>query len=508
VGGRDGQQTHLKVDGLTASRLTNTLFNPGIGGYGGVIDGLGNLWSVTMFENAMRFVPPTNLPPTSQDWSTNVVEDAYPYGIAVDPLYPYIYATSGREIFRWATNGTTVTNTLGQLLFDNGGSNTAQGLAVATDGHVWVAHGYEPASDTVGHLDTNGNLIGVVGLAIDGMRGEYFDNTSLSGTPVFVETNYAMSLDWSDGSPDPAVPTNYFSARWTGIVWPLLQGTNYFNVRADTGAVYRLTVNGMVVIDTWTNSSISETSGAIWLATNTAYPIMLEYAEFTNDANIELAWIDPATSNKLVFDQTWLSAYGIGPTGASVDSAGKIWVGCFYGNCAMRIDPNAGDTNLISVTNYINGQYVVTSVTHHVGAVDMVVNLGDGTFHQSPYTNNAHPYNYSDMTGLNNQVVNSEQLPYRGYWTVIHDSGDAGTNTMRWDVLSWNATLTNGCSVDVAVRAQTNRLALSNTRFVSVTNNVPLTSVTGRYLEVRLGLTRNAVTNQPLLHDLTLYGHY
>jgi hypothetical protein len=157
----------------------------------------------------------------------------------------------------------------------------------------------------------------------------------------------------------------------------------------------------------------------------------------------------------------------------------------------MRIDPNAGQV------------VVVGGVTNHVGAVDMVVDLGAQYSHPPPYGAAAHPYNYSDMTGFNQRVVNPGLVPLKGYWTVINDCGVAGE---LWRGVVWNAFLTNGCSMEVYVRADDDRQALANAPFVAATNNHALVGVKGRYIEVRLALGRDDASKQPLLYDLTLYG--
>jgi hypothetical protein len=68
----------------------------------------------------------------------------------------------------------------------------------------------------------------------------------------------------------------------------------------------------------------------------------------------------------------------------------------------MRIDPQAGT---LAVTN---------GMTNYVGVVDLVVDLGDGKFHAQPYDKPASPYNYSDMTGFNNRIVNPGGEPLKG----------------------------------------------------------------------------------------------
>jgi hypothetical protein len=192
--------------------------------------------------------------------------------------------------------------------------------------------------------------------------------------------------------------------------------------------------------------------------------------------------------------QTTLTTSSRRPTGVSVDAAGKIWVGCWPSDTAVRIDPNAG-------------RLVVTpdGQTNHVGLVDMMVGLGDGTWHQAPYNQPAHPYNYSDMTGFNVRVVNPSLAPLKGYWVVVNDSGNAG---QLWNKVSWNAdaALTNGCSIEVYVRAADERQWLGSEVFVPATNNVFFPSIRGRFIEVRLGMSRDEPSKEPVLYDLTLYG--
>src|SRR5208283_5258844 len=114
----------------------------------------------------------------------------------------------------------------------------------------------------------------------------------------------------------------------------------------------------------------------------------------------------------------------------------------------------------------------------------------------------ASPYNYSDMTGFNERVVNPAMKPLKGYWMAIDDSGVAGE---IWKSVSWNAFTTNGCSVEVYVRANDDRLALSDEMFVQVTNNVLVTpQVKGRFIELRLSMSRDDASKQPVVNDLTL----
>jgi hypothetical protein len=46
-------------------------------------------------------------------------------------------------------------------------------------------------------------------------KGEYFDNSQLSGAPVLVRNDRSLVFDWEDRSPAPSVPADNFSVRWT-----------------------------------------------------------------------------------------------------------------------------------------------------------------------------------------------------------------------------------------------------------------------------------------------------
>ncbi|MBX7236221.1 MAG: VWA domain-containing protein [Caldilineales bacterium] len=153
---------------------------------------------------------------------------------------------------------------------------------------------------------------------------------------------------------------------------------------------------------------------------------------------------------------------GGSPTGAAVDAAGKVWVTNYDSNNAMRIDP---------ATN----------------SVDLTVPLGA----------NAHPYNYSDMTG---SVVLSS--PPQGKWVVIYDSGTAAT---PWGTIAWNGMEPVGTSLTVRVRSAESRTDLGGQAWVNASNNVVLVgALSGRYLQVEVQFLGTDQGASPILYDLTV----
>lgn len=84
--------------------------------------------------------------------------------------------------------------------------------------------------------------------AADHWQGQYFNNMTLSGTPVFVRADPEINFNWKTGSPWPTVNDDQFSVRWTRST-PVEPGNYQFDVQTDDGV--RLWVNGQLIIDQW-----------------------------------------------------------------------------------------------------------------------------------------------------------------------------------------------------------------------------------------------------------------
>jgi hypothetical protein len=118
-------------------------------------------------------------------------------------------------------------------------------------------------------------------------RGEYFDNTTLSGAPRLVRSDHAIDFDWGAGSPDPSLPADNFSVRWTRTLG-FNAGTYRFFASADDGV--RVWVDGNLVINAWIDQSMSKThTGDIYLASG-QHTIVVEYYEHGVTAGAHVWW--------------------------------------------------------------------------------------------------------------------------------------------------------------------------------------------------------------------------
>lgn len=80
-----------------------------------------------------------------------------------------------------------------------------------------------------------------------GWTAQYFNNTSLAGSPVYTETlPGGINFNWGAGSPNALVPIDNFSARFTSVQ-SFYAATYEFVVSSDDGV--RVFVDNVLVLD-------------------------------------------------------------------------------------------------------------------------------------------------------------------------------------------------------------------------------------------------------------------
>jgi endo-1,4-beta-D-glucanase Y len=122
-----------------------------------------------------------------------------------------------------------------------------------------------------------------------GLKGEYFANGTLNGTPSGTRTE-AVNFDWGTGYPTSVgiSSADNYSARWTGQVLAPLTGNYSFCTTTDDGA--RLWVNNQLIVDKWVQQAPTEWCGTISLTGGQKYDIKYEYYEGAGGAAAKLSW--------------------------------------------------------------------------------------------------------------------------------------------------------------------------------------------------------------------------
>ncbi len=144
----------------------------------------------------------------------------------------------------------------------------------------------------------------------DVWRGEYYDNRDLSGPPALVRYDPAIDFDWGTGSPDPSVPTDNFSVRWTRTLG-FEAGTYHFFSSTDDGV--RIFVDGQLIVDAWYDQKLPNTHSGTLSLNGGQHTVEVTYYEHGGDASVHVWW------NRL--------------------GTFRGWEGRYYGNDELRGSP-------------------------------------------------------------------------------------------------------------------------------------------------------------------------
>jgi len=121
-----------------------------------------------------------------------------------------------------------------------------------------------------------------------GLRGEYFQNATLTGSPSLVRIDSVVNFDWAMGPPVPTYSPDRFSVRWTGKVIPTVTGIYRFGASTDDGL--RLWLDGKLLIDSWFDRGATLDAVELKLEAGRAYDLKMEYYENTGYAFAALVW--------------------------------------------------------------------------------------------------------------------------------------------------------------------------------------------------------------------------
>ncbi len=129
-----------------------------------------------------------------------------------------------------------------------------------------------------------------------GLTGRYYAGTNFETLALTRVEN--VDFDWGNDSPDQSVPSDYFSARWSGKLVPRYSETYTFYTVSNNGV--RLWVNGQLLIDNWNSHRDTEDNGTITLVAGQSYDIKMEYYEQTFTATAQLLWSSPSQTKQII----------------------------------------------------------------------------------------------------------------------------------------------------------------------------------------------------------------
>ena len=123
---------------------------------------------------------------------------------------------------------------------------------------------------------------------VPGWRAEYFAGMEARGAAALLRIDSVIAFDWGEGSPNPAIPADHFSVRWSASLVPPETRTYAFSAVSDDGI--RVWIDGKMVVDSWVNRGPSTDLFSVSLEARRAYDVRVEYFENGGGAQAMLGW--------------------------------------------------------------------------------------------------------------------------------------------------------------------------------------------------------------------------
>ena len=269
---------------------------------------------------------------------------------------------AGYQIIR---NGSVLTSLAGATL------SYADTAVTANTTYIYALKAY----DAAGNFSSAGNSAQVTTPAAPApptpcpppatgaFTGCYFNNTDLTGSPVFVRTDSQINFNWGSGSPAPSLPPNGFSVRWQGI-FAFSQGTYTFNATISDGM--RLTIDGVVAWSRWRDQAPSLYMSSYPMSQGN-HLVTVEYYEHTGAGVAMLSW----QGNSTTVQSPSISFFTATP---SVITAGHpttlSW--SVAGASTITIDSGVGDVSALTSKSVSPSQTTTYTLTASNGGGNAV----------------------------------------------------------------------------------------------------------------------------------------
>lgn len=122
-----------------------------------------------------------------------------------------------------------------------------------------------------------------------GLKGEYFNNVTFSGEPVFTRNDKQIQFQWTLFGPDPEkLSYDFWSVRWSGKL--TVPGTGTFNIGIDGNDGFRLYIDGKLLIDNWIKRGRQTVLTEFFFEENREYDLLIEFYEPVGNAWFNLVW--------------------------------------------------------------------------------------------------------------------------------------------------------------------------------------------------------------------------
>lgn len=124
-----------------------------------------------------------------------------------------------------------------------------------------------------------------------GAYGEYFANNKLEGEPLFTRIDDNIDFYWEQGSPDPRMPVDNFSVKWTTYL--KVPQTGDYEIGIWSMPNFKITCDGKEVVKGDNEHHAFHNSKKLTLEAGKKYKLEFDYRNYHGDGTASLLWATP-----------------------------------------------------------------------------------------------------------------------------------------------------------------------------------------------------------------------
>ena len=227
--------------------------------------------------------------------------------------------------------------------------------------------------------------------ASGGLSATYFDSYDLTN-PVATRVDHEIQFHFGKRAPVAGISGDIFSIEWISQLTPARTGMYTLVLKADSGV--RLTVDGAVVIDTWSSDVPATNRVRLMLIADHAYDIQVDYHHDSGASHVALLW-DRAGQSPSVIPPIRMVPIAVNPPASPVQAPTPVTgapstptapiAPVLQGPPTTPSHPITSSTGTTWVVDPVNGPFYTISAAAAVAEPGDTVLIEPGTYNEDVF---------------------------------------------------------------------------------------------------------------------------